>query len=798
MSSHDARLSLTGQPYLRTFYERTYWDRLAEPSIFVPFLVLLVTVAYTTNIIDAAHDLVPSRTGDRLWNLLVAATPAPVLFAIDDWLSPFPLPRPPADRASPTALRDAKSSALARLLRRDRAGSIIASVSYAGKSGLSLLMPKGGIDRPAGLGNISNSCYQNSILQALSALGPFREYLAWITEEQESGGLPPVQTTHTLAKLVQDLYGLAANGDTFWTPHLLKRMSTFQQQDAQEYFCKLLNEVQEEVEKALKEVQKHPGLETDLARNFRQEPLRGGRGRNSSDNSDNSDNSEDSGYRSMSSPLSEQAAAAVASCFRIPLEGLMAQRIVCGSCEYSSGLTMNPFYCLTLSLGYGSSEYRLEETLDSFSAVENIEGVQCASCTLRKFRDRIRTIIGRFEADSGLGPEGTRLKQPVPYARLEAIEAALEDEDFEEETLSKKCNIPDKQRVESTKTRQVGIARAPPSIAFHINRSRFDERTGYTFKNPAAIRFPLRLDLGPWCLGSAASRPAPSESDDSKDFQPAVGKKEDDDGMAGVGQQQRSSPAASDASSVPSLPSLTTDNSSSTASEDEEQWQLPPQLPMVSGTQYNSKITGPLYELRAVITHYGQHENGHYVCYRKHPARPRPIYEEKAEAEEGHDASPSLTPEVVTESGGEGGEAEKPPAESPAEAPVAPEDVMAEPQWWRLSDQNVTLSSEAMVLSQGGVFMLFYDRIDPKSVFVSPPEDSVAGSSCSVPHEAETEELPNLQSACQEAYAADSPTGSDSVQEPDREGEAKEISYDLLNAVLAEAQATPIPSEHHE
>ncbi len=30
------------------------------------------------------------------------------------------------------------------------------------------------------------------------------------------------------------------------------------------------------------------------------------------------------------------------------------------------------------------------------------------------------------------------------------------------------------------------------------------------------------------------------------------------------------------------------------------------------------KITGPIYELRAVVTHQGRHENGHFICYRKH------------------------------------------------------------------------------------------------------------------------------------------------------------------------------------
>ena len=39
--------------------------------------------------------------------------------------------------------------------------------------------------------------------------------------------------------------------------------------------------------------------------------------------------------------------------------------------------------------------------------------------------------------------------------------------------------------------------------------------------------------------------------------------------------------------------------------------------------------------------------------------------------------------------------------------------------WWRLSDEDVERVPEHTVLSQGGVFMLLYDCIDPTAVFVT-------------------------------------------------------------------------------
>ncbi|CAK7566938.1 MAG: ubiquitin-specific protease ubp1 [Sporothrix epigloea] len=724
----------------------SYWGRLIEPSVLVPFIVLLASVCLSSNILDVAtatiNATVPDAIRQSLWDAIVSVLPASLIFTIDDLLAPFPSIRQPFDSLDSAAAHEAKSSALARSLGVGPGGrrfnlsnengsststsgggsvrGLLASVTHAGKAGFSRLMPKGDIGQPAGLGNISNSCYQNSVLQALSALEPLRRYLCKVADEETAGYLKQVETSRTLDDLVRALSTATRNGETLWTPPILKRMSTFQQQDAQEYFCKLLSEIEEEVEKAIKAVRSKSNLASDLSLSlglqppsvpslFLQECDAVGRSRSFRAGSD-SDDSDDSGYHSAAT-LASSLAASLASSFRIPLEGLLAQRIVCHSCGYSSGLSMSPFYSLTVNPDVGSAEIHLEETLNNFTAVETIEGVQCASCTLIKVRRLIKILIARAEEnDSKLSEEDKAKQKPgvnltLPLERLAAVEAALEDEDFEEKTLSEKCKVPEKQRVQSTKSRQVGIARAPQSIALHINRSRFDERTGYTFKNPAAIRFPLHLDLGPWCLGSAAAFPAPALAAE--------------DGEA----------------TFVKLPDQERDNA--------EQWQLPAQLPMVSGSQHNPRLEGPYYELRAVITHYGQHENGHYVCYRKHPI----VKEEQPAKVQGVDTTIDIATEEDLSDANTSSERTIADDEeticAPLEAPADDERTIVddsstigdgdretaaesagsrqeerecESQWWRLSDQNVSRSDEATVLSQGGVFMLFYDRIDARSI----------------------------------------------------------------------------------
>jgi len=276
---------------------------------------------------------------------------------------------------------------------------------------------------------------------------------------------------------------------------------------------------------------------------------------------------------------------------------------------------MIPFNCLTVPLGK-AWEHDIAECLDEYTKLEFIEGVECGKCTLLKMQRLLTMVIERTK-DS----HANETAHAASQSRLDLVNEALEDDDYEDKTLLK-CNLPSKARVSSTKSRQAVIARPPKSLVVHINRSLFDENTGELKKNYSAVKFPKFLDLASWCLGSSGA------SDD--------------------------------------------DNT--------EEWILNPDKPMIASSRFQSRTRGPLYEIRGLVTHYGRHENGHYVCYRKHP--------------------------VHTEEG---------------EAPKQ--------QWWRLSDDEVTKVSEENVLGQGGVFMLFYDCIEPAHpVVLNNPEPETVSS----------------------------------------------------------------------
>ncbi|KAI1438524.1 cysteine proteinase [Xylaria sp. CBS 124048] len=611
-------------------------DRLLQPAVLVPLGLLALSIFY-----QSLHSSAPSshrrQPGELLWDLIVTITPARLLYALDHWLHPSTPSVSERILPGQSASYVTKSDLLRRILSMDSSQSLMNAVAHAGRGFSSFSSkPKRVTDQPPGLRNYDNSCFQNSILQSLCSLAPLPAYLEKAIEDAEAVDANlECSSVATLRDLLSKLTDSQNNGMTLWTPKKLKSLDTWQQQDAQEYYSKILEEIDKEVLKVATTQYRPPGLEI------------AGVG----DDTVESQHSDDSGYHSLTT-LAKPATEVKAP--KNPLEGLVAQRVACVQCGYSEGLSMIPFNCITLNLGVGQGAHDLYERLDSYTALESIDGVECAKCTLLKVQRLLNITVSRSR-DAGSSDEALR----EYLDRLHAVNMALEEDDFEEKTLRDKCGISKQHRVSSTKTKQMVIGRPPSSLAIHINRSVFDETTGQMFKNLAALRFPSALDLGPWCLGSAGA----------------------------------------------CAPNMGDANSSSYPVEDAEQWSSDPRSSMVSGDFKPSMITGPIYELRAVITHQGRHENGHYVCYRRHPCR---MVEDEDDTDEGE-----------LHINDEGPDAE---ATQDSEPVKTDEDS----KWWRLSDESVWEVTEESVLAQSGVFMLFYDCVDQNPVLLSQSRDTTA------------------------------------------------------------------------
>ena len=543
-----------------------------------------------------------------LWNILIWITPAPLIARMDKGFeTAMAQEREGKNPGSGSKAHASKSEAMRRVLGLDGAGLLTTVQRTRTLSNLSSVFGSRPSTTLPGLGNWDNSCYQNSVLQSLAAL----EFLpAFLEESASSKTTQP--TKAALKSIIARLNDPQNMGKTLWTPAELKSMSSWQQQDAQEYFSKVSDELEKEMHKSVN-CQKSPSGLQEL-------PLRTKEAQSSISTESSTGNN---GLIADRIPDRQGGLPLELTSFimRNPLEGLLAQRVGCQTCGFVEGLSLVPFNCLTAPLGR-SWLYDLRSCLDEYTALEPINGVECAKCTLLAAKKSIEKVLHSLRDCNMNGSQGPNLtgsttQKDALLERLRLVDQALDDEDFSDQAL-KRCQVSPKARVSTTKSRQAVIARAPKSLVIHINRSNFDEFTGAQTKNLACVRFPRHLNLAAWCLGH-------------------------------------------------SLKSL---ESGSVV----ENWSTDPSESMLPVDSPENVDPDKSYQLRAVITHYGRHENGHYICYRRSPCS-------------------SNTAENPTNGDGE--------------------------TWWRLSDEDVSEVDEEMVLSQGGVFMLFYEKMPQSPSFES-------------------------------------------------------------------------------
>ncbi|KAL8938968.1 MAG: hypothetical protein Q9216_003616 [Gyalolechia sp. 2 TL-2023] len=584
-----------------------YFQRIAEelharsqntntPTALLSALSLILLVYQTIYWLD--YPILPMS--ELLWNSAIYATPTKVVSVLESALLPSASEKLGTDAEQPKSVTHAqKSETMKRVLGLDGTGLLSKVQRARSLPAVTTLLKSASNDSPPGLGNWDNSCYQNSIIQGLASLPSFSTFL-----HCSSLAHPSCSTKAALSDIIEKLKHGSNLGTMFWTPAQLKSMSSWQQQDAQEYFSKLMDEVERET--AGKDT--HNGLAT--IRELSVDPTKSSYTRLRTNKEDHSSSSE--AHRNISQlPTELQSVIA-----RNPFEGLLAQRVGCLKCGFVEGLSLIPFNCLTLPLGKHWL-YDIQACMNEYTALEPINGVDCPKCTLLQSKLQLEKLRSQFLDDTGRELQSSAplvseaLKASVAE-RSAAVNDALENKDFSDNTILKKCQISQKSKVLSTKTRQAVIARTPKSLAIHINRSVFDEMTGTLSKNYAEVRFPLRFSLASWCLGGR-----PTESVDGYNI---------------------------------------------------EHWNTNPSESMLAGDVANDGMSSSdVYELRAALTHYGRHENGHYICYRRH-----------------HTSTnvDSTDPKASNES------------------------------WWRFSDEDVSPVSEDNVLAQGGVFMLFYERID--------------------------------------------------------------------------------------
>jgi ubiquitin carboxyl-terminal hydrolase 1 len=406
-------------------------------------VALLVLGYYVLSLFDAW----PSTLQRSLYELALAAIPSPLIYATEKIMVRTGYLRPGGPRFERADFGNAvaKQEAMRRMFGPPQLPLALQRVrSLSGP-----LMSFSNDIGPPGLGNWDNSCYQNSVLQGFASLPAFLQYMEQSEKFCNKFGVPTA-THSAMVELLTQLADPSRRTSVLWTPGVLKSMDSWQQQDAQEYFSRVLDAIEKEAKVCSKRLiqSQLAGLGCLSPAAALETAVQG------------VEDTDDAGQPATSRPKDGAGSNLELHVPRNPIEGMTAQCLQCKTCGFTEGLSLTQFSCLTLNLGLqGDSD--INDLLNEYTAAEEIEGVECDHCTKLSYPPK---------DDSVPDVQGASEKSPAK-----------------------------KKAVLRTKTKQITIGRLPKNLVLHINRSIFDNY-GNQLKNTAPVTFPMRLDfLSRWC-----------------------------------------------------------------------------------------------------------------------------------------------------------------------------------------------------------------------------------------------------------------------------------------------------------
>ncbi|KAF7795265.1 hypothetical protein EIP86_006417 [Pleurotus ostreatoroseus] len=263
-------------------------------------------------------------------------------------------------------------------------------------------------------------------------------------------------------------------------------------------------------------------------------------------------------------------------------DGLTANRRSCMQCGYTEAVMHFAFDNWQLAVPR-QAMCRLEECLADYTRLEVLTDCVCRKCSMMATAAKLEADADRLAVPEAMSPTSpsTPSSSSNPYSELVSssspssskrrrarearklavkVKQALEEGRIEEDIKGVKME----RVISGASTKQAMIARPPPVLALHLNRSLHWGH--YATKNNCHIQFPEILDLTPFTTSG-----------------------------------QLSTSPSSPISAPP-----------------------PPLAPIRSSTPTPSTYSHPrtLYRLAAVVCHYGQHSFGHYVCFRRKPRPP--------------------------------------------------------------------------------------------------------------------------------------------------------------------------------
>jgi ubiquitin carboxyl-terminal hydrolase 1 len=474
-------------PYPRSLYQQSSEDSTAVTRV-TTTIALLALGYYALSFFE----LWPSTIQRRAYETFLDLFPALLLVIMQSVMTRVSVLGRDGVRFKLDDLssRQAKSEALRQLLGFENSRITTAMRKARTFSGIDNILPPSTEIGPAGLGNWDNSCYQNSVLHGFASLAAFNTFVSksWDLMRQKDTTQAP--THEALVSFLSKLNASDQPKKILWTPAVLKSMDSWQQQDAQEYFSRVLDAVEKEDMKFYKSQKRKDGLEkTPMAQiDAVDSALNGTTGSEITAVSESTVMPDDQVLQKNLAEEEKPSDRFAGLPERNPLDGMLAQSLKCRACGFTEGLSLTQFNCITVNLGTAGGSCTLEQLLDEYTELEDIDGVECTQCT--KIANSQPKVV-----------EEVPISTPVANSDVDTDQttASAEPPPRIKEPAMDKPPRKKPKTVLSTKSKQLTIGRLPQDLVIHLNRSIFD-LYGNQRKNTALVDFPLRLSiLNRWC-----------------------------------------------------------------------------------------------------------------------------------------------------------------------------------------------------------------------------------------------------------------------------------------------------------